>query len=63
MSEDQLKTFLAKVQTETSLQKKLTAASDADAEVVIAKEVGMMISTGVLKNAQCSVITKEVLMV
>ena len=63
MSEDQLKTFLAKVQTETSLQEKLTAASDADAEVVIAKEVGTMISTGVLKNAQCSVITKEVLMV
>ena len=58
MSEDQLKTFLAKVQTETSLQEKLTAASDADAEVVIAKEVGMMISTGVLKNSQSSLITK-----
>ena len=51
MSEDQLKAFLEKVKADTSLQKKLKAAGDADAVVSIAKEEGFSIFADDLKNA------------
>ena len=44
MSEEQLKAFLEKVKSDTSLQEKLKAASDADAVVEIAKDAGFKIS-------------------
>ena len=52
MSEQQLKAFLEKVQSDTSLQEKLKAASDADHVVSLAKEEGFSISVDDLKNAQ-----------
>ena len=52
MSEEQLKAFLEKVQTDTSLQEKLKAAANADAVVSIAKEAGFSISADDLKKAQ-----------
>ncbi len=45
MSEEQLKAFLEKVKTDTSLQEKLKAAADADAALAIAKEAGFVITT------------------
>ena len=50
MSEEQLKTFLEKVQGDTNLQEKLKAASDSDAVLAIAKEAGFAISTEDLKG-------------
>ena len=46
MSEEQLKAFLEKVKADTSLQEKLKATGDADADAVaaIAKEAGFSIS-------------------
>ena len=44
MSEEQLKAFLEKVKTDTSLQEKLKAAADADAVVAIAKDAGFAIT-------------------
>ena len=44
MSEEQLKAFLEKVKTDTSLQEKLNAAADADV-VAIAKAAGFSITT------------------
>ena len=44
MSEEQLKAFLEKVKTDTSLEEKLKAAPDSDAVLAIAKEVGFVIS-------------------
>ena len=52
MSEKQIKSFLEKVQGDTSLQEKLKAAADADAVAAIAKEAGFSISAEDLKNAQ-----------
>ena len=52
MSEEQLKAFLEKVKSDTSLQEKLKAASDADAVVSLAKEEGFSISVDDFKNAQ-----------
>ena len=49
MSEEQLKAFLEKVKDDTGLQGKLNAATDADAVLAIAKEVGFVISTDDLK--------------
>ena len=45
MSEEQLKAFLEKVKTDTSLQEKLKAAADANAVAAIAKEAGFMITS------------------
>ena len=59
MSEEQLKSFLEKVKTDTSLQEKLKAAADADAALAIAKEAGFMISAEDLKNAQSEVSEEE----
>ena len=45
MSEEQLKAFLEKVKSDTTLQEKLKVASDADAVVAIAKAAGFTITT------------------
>ena len=52
MSEEQLKAFLEAVKADAGLQEKLNAATDADAAVAIAKEVGFMISADELQRAQ-----------
>ena len=52
MSAEQLKAFLEKVKTDTSLQEKLKGAADADAALAIAKEAGFMISADDLTKAQ-----------
>ena len=44
MSEEQLKSFLEKVKSDTGLKEKLKAAADADAALVIAKEAGFAIT-------------------
>ena len=59
MSEEQLKVFLAKVKGDTSLQKNLQAAADANAVVSIAKEAGFCISADDLRKAQSEVSDKE----
>ena len=59
MSEEQLKAFLEKVKTDSSLQEKLKAASDADAVVAIAKEAGFSISADDLKIAQSEISEEE----
>ena len=59
MSEEQLKAFLEKVQTDTSLQEKLKAAANADAVVSIAKEAGFSISADDLKKAQSEISEEE----
>ena len=50
MSEEQLKAFLEKVQSDTSLQEKLKAASDADAVLSLAKESGFSITVDELQT-------------
>ena len=55
MSEEQLKSFLEKVQGDTNLQEKLKAAADSDAALAIAKEAGFSISANDLKKAQSEV--------
>jgi len=50
MSEEQLKAFLEKVQSDTSLQEKLKAASDADAVLALAKESGFSITVDELQT-------------
>ena len=57
MSEEQLKAFLEKVQTDTNLQEKLKAAH-VDAALAIAKEAGFSIAADDLKKAQ-SELSKE----
>lgn len=52
MSEEQLKAFLEKVKSDTSLQEKLNAATEVDDVIAIAKEAGFMISAEVLKKDQ-----------
>ena len=60
MSEEQLKSFLEKVKTDTSLQEKLKgAAADADAVLEIAKEAGFSISTADLEKAQSELSEEE----
>ena len=59
MSEEQLKAFLDKVQSDTSLQEKLKAAADIDAVAAIAKEAGFSISVDDLKNAQSEISDEE----
>ena len=45
MSEEQLKAFLEKVKTDTSLQEKLNGAASPEAAIEIAKEAGFSITT------------------
>ena len=59
MSVEQLKEFLEKVKVDTSLQDKLKAASDADAVVAIAKNVGFSLCANDLKNAQSEELAEE----
>ena len=59
MSEEQLKAFLEKVKTDTSLQEKLKAAADSDAALAIAKDAGFSISAEDLKNAQSEISDAE----
>ena len=54
MSEEQLKAFIAKVQSDTSLQEKLKAAANPDAVVSIAKEAGFAISAEDIQSMQSS---------
>ena len=44
MSEEQLKTFIKKVKSDTCLQEKLNGAADSDAVLEIAKEAGFSIT-------------------
>ena len=55
MSEEQLKAFLEKVKTDTSLEEKLKAAPDSDAVLAIAKEVGFMITADDWNKAQSEI--------
>ena len=59
MSEEQLKAFLEKVKSETSLQEKLKAAVDTDAALEIAKEAGFNISADDLQKAQSTKLSDE----
>ena len=52
MSEEQLKSFLEKVKTDTALQEKLKAAADADAALAIAKEAGFAITAEDIQSMQ-----------
>ena len=59
MSEEQLKAFLEKVKTDTSLQEKLKAAADANAVAAIAKEAGFSISVDDINKAQSELSEEE----
>ena len=59
MSEEQLKSFLEKVQGDTNLQEKLKAAADSDAVLAITKDAGFSTSTDDLKKAQAEVSDEE----
>ena len=59
ISEEQLKAFLEKVQSDTELQEKLKAATNADEPIIIAKEAGFMISFDDLKSAQSEISDEE----
>ena len=63
MSEEQLKAFLEKVKTDTSLQEKLKAAADANAVAAIAKEAGFSISADDLTKAQSELSEEELIAV
>ena len=52
MSEEQLKAFLEKVKSDTSLQEKLKGDADVDAVIDIAKEAGFTVSGDEIKAAQ-----------
>ena len=52
MSEEQLKAFLEKVKSDTSLHEKLKGASDVDAVIAIAKSSGFVISFDDIRTAQ-----------
>ena len=54
MSEEQLKAFLEKVKSDTSLQEELKGAADVDAVIDIAKEAGFSISAEEINAAQSS---------
>ena len=56
---EQLKAFLATVQSDASLQGKLKAAVDTDAVVEIAREAGFTISPEELKGARAEVSEEE----
>ena len=59
MSEEQLKAFLDKVQSDTSLKEKLKAAAGSDAVLAIAKEAGFVISADDLNKAQAELSEEE----
>ena len=59
MSEEQLKAFLEKVKSDTSLQEKLKAAADSDAVLAIAKEAGFSISADDLTKSWYQKLSEE----
>ncbi len=59
MSEKQLKSFLEKVKSDTSLQEKLKAAADANTVAAIAKEAGFSISADDLTKDQVKLSDEE----
>ena len=59
MSEEQLKAFLEKVQSDTSLQEQLKAAANSDAVLAIAKEAGFSISAEDINKAQSEISDEE----
>jgi len=61
MSEEQLKGFLDKIKTDTSLQEKLKGAADADAALTIAKEAGFAITAEEIQSMQSSTDLSELL--
>tara|TARA_B100002052_G_scaffold232499_1_gene215425 strand:- start:93 stop:347 length:255 start_codon:yes stop_codon:yes gene_type:complete len=52
MSEEQLKSFLEKVKTDTGLREKLKGVADADAALAIAKEAGFAITAEDIQSMQ-----------
>ena len=52
MSEEQLKAFLEKVKSDTSLQEKLKAAASPEAAIEIAKEAGFAITAEDIQSMQ-----------
>ena len=52
MSEEQLKAFLEKVQSDTELQEKLKAATTPEAGLEIAKEAGFSITAEDIQSMQ-----------
>ena len=56
MSEEQLKAFLEKVKTDTSLQEKLTAAASPEAALQIAKEAGFSITAEYIQSMQSAMV-------
>ena len=59
MSEEQLKDFLEAVKADSGLQEQLTAASDPDVVVEIARSAGFVISAEELQKAQAEVSEDE----
>ena len=56
MSEEQLKAFLEKVKTDTSLQEKIKAAASPDAAVEIAKDAGFAITAEDIQSMQSATV-------
>ena len=59
MSEEQLKAFLEKVKSDTSLQEKLEAAAGSDAVLAIAKEAGFSIFANSFTGAASELAEEE----
>ena len=59
MSEEQLKAFLEKVQSDSSIQEKLKAAAEPGSVVAIAKEAGFSISANDLNKVQSELSEEE----
>ncbi len=59
MSEEQLKAFLEKVQSDTCHQEKLKADADDNAVIAIDKDAGFSISADDLKNAKSTALSDE----
>jgi len=56
MSEEQLKVFLEKVKTDTSLQEKLKAAASPEAALEIAKDAGFAITAEDIQSMQSATV-------
>ena len=59
MSEEQLKAFLEKCKTDTSLQEKLKGAADADATLAIAQEAGFAITAEDIQSMQSPTVLSD----
>ena len=56
MPEEQLKTFIKKVKSDTCLQEKLNGAADSGAVVEIAKEAGFSITAEDIQSMQSATV-------